>query len=307
MTDTAPRDPGLNFETDHYIAEPQAEVRSFGFWVFLMSDLILFGCCFATFLSMDNAMGIAGGPSGAQLFSLSSVAIQTACLLLGSFAFGLGAVALKYDPTPAATVRWLGVAMALGLAFLVFEIRDLAHIWDQGGTPQRSGYWSSFTLLVGLHGAHVAGGIVWIAVMIAQLLVQGPLPPIKSRLLRLGLYWHFLDIVWIGIFTVVFLRAGMSERAKDTRLYITGLLLAAVLTAVSFGAVMLGLPRGATIWVICLAALAQVVVQFRYFLHVDVSRQKREDLQLILFTTLILIMVVGGSVWILANQAARMM
>lgn len=204
MTDAPLHHPGLNYEVDHYIQKPKAEVAGFGFWVFLMSDLILFACCFATFLTMDNVMGIAGGPSGADLFSLGSIAIQTTLLLLSSFAFGMAAINLKYGDRN--TITWLAATMILGLGFLFFELRDFSHIWAGGGPPQRSGYWSSFTLLVGLHGVHVTAGIIWIAVMIAQLAKTGPIPAVKSRMTRLGLYWHFLDIIWIGVFSVVFLR-----------------------------------------------------------------------------------------------------
>lgn len=207
MTDTAPRHPGLNFETDHYVEQPKAEVMIFGFWVFLMSDLIIFSCCFATFLTMDNPTGMAGGPGGAQLFSLTSVAIQTGFLLASSFVFGLASVSLKYDAGPRHAILLMAVSLVLGLGFLGFELRDFIAIWTQDGLPQRSGYWSSFYVLVGLHGAHVTAGAVWMAIMIAQLFVFGPHEAVKNRVLRLGLYWHFLDIVWIGIFSVVFLRA----------------------------------------------------------------------------------------------------
>ena len=207
MTRTANRHPGLNLETEHYVDQPRAELTIFGFWVFMMSDLIIFACFFATFLTMDNPMAKAGGPGGAQLFDLTSVAIQTGFLLCSSFAFGLASVSMKYADGRGWTILWMAVSLALGLGFLTFELRDFASIWAQGGTPQRSGYWSAFYALVGLHGLHVAAGAIWMAVMITQLAVFGPHAVVKSRVLRLGLYWHFLDVVWIGIFSLVFLRA----------------------------------------------------------------------------------------------------
>lgn len=175
----------------------------FGFWVFLMSDLIVFGLVFATYASMVGPVGQAGGPGPRDVFGLGSVALQTAILLLSSFTFGLASLALKYHrPSLRA---WLTVTLALGLAFLTLEARDLAQMIATGAVPRRSGWLSAFSALIPLHGLHVAVGCLWIAVMLVQVSLDGPTPQVTTRLMRLSLFWHFLDVIWIGIFSVVYL------------------------------------------------------------------------------------------------------
>jgi cytochrome o ubiquinol oxidase subunit 3 len=195
--------PGLNLGQAHGSAHDEAEIVVFGFWVFLMSDLVTFGMFFATYATMRHAL--AGGPVPGNLFDLLSVALQTALLLTSSLTFGFASLAMKYRPGHARLVGWLIVTALLGLAFLGFELADFARMAARGATPQRSGWLSSFYALVGLHGLHVSAGLVWIAVMLCQIRSLGLTNSVKTRLLRLGLYWHFLDIVWIGIFSVVFL------------------------------------------------------------------------------------------------------
>lgn len=195
--------PGLNLGPHHPEAHEASEKLMFGFWVFLMSDLILFGLVFATYASMANPIGRAGGPGPQDVFNLMSVALQTAILLVSSYAFGLASLALKYRP--AQLVRWLVVTLMLGLLFLVLETRDLLGMLSADAGPWRSGWLSAFFALIPLHGLHVAVGCLWLAVMLVQMRALGLTTPVKLRLMRLSLFWHFLDIIWIGIFSIVYL------------------------------------------------------------------------------------------------------
>lgn len=196
--------PGLNIRHDD-LERNNAEVPIFGFWVFLMSDLIVFGLMFATYATMLTPWGMAGGPGPAQLFDLSSALFETALLLASSFTFGLASLAMKWREGTGELRVWLWITLALGLGFLVMEAQDLRDMIALGGLPQRSGWLSAFWGLVPLHGLHVATGCLWLLVMLAQIRVFGLTAPVKTRLLRLALFWHFLDIVWIGIFSVVYL------------------------------------------------------------------------------------------------------
>ena len=207
MSDQTVRYPGLNLGAAHPDVDPGGEGLLFGFWVFLMSDAILFGLLFATFATMRNAT--AGGPGAEQLFDIKSVFIETMSLLLSSFTYGLASLSLKYSRSERPLVLWLLVTIALGLLFLGFEIHDFITMFGKGGPPMRSGFCSAFFALVPLHGLHVTGGIVWMLAMLAQLRVYGRDKHVKLGLLRLGLFWHFLDIVWVGIFSVVYL-GGLS-------------------------------------------------------------------------------------------------
>lgn len=204
MSETGrPLHPGLNLGPAHGEAHEDAEEIVFGFWVFLMTDLILFGLVFAVFGTMTGST--AGGPGPQDFVDLGSVAAQTALLLASSFTFGLAALSLKYGDGIGRILAWLGVTALLGAGFLALELRDFAHMAAMGAVPSRSGYLSAFWALVGLHGLHVFIGLLWIAVLALQLAVLGPTAKVKTRLVRLGLYWHFLDIVWIGIMSGVFL------------------------------------------------------------------------------------------------------
>ncbi|MCA8867569.1 MAG: cytochrome c oxidase subunit 3 [Rhodobacteraceae bacterium] len=202
--------PGLNLGPHHGEAHDHAETVVFGFWVFLMSDLIIFGLMFATYVTMANPMGMAGGPGPKDAFDLGSVFAQTMTLLFSSVTFGFATLALRHERGPRQLMVWLVVTLALGLIFLGLEFRDFADMIAKGAVPQRSGYLSAFWGLVPLHGLHVASGCVWILVMLAQIRTMGLVPVVKTRLLRLGLFWHFLDLVWIGIFTIVYLM-GLSQ------------------------------------------------------------------------------------------------
>ena len=197
--------PGLNLGDHHGEAHAGAETIVFGFWVFLMSDLVIFGLVFASYLTVANPMGMAGGPGPADAFDLRSIFFQTMILLTSSLTFGFATLAMRHEMGRAAIASWLVLSLLLGLLFLTLELRDFFHMIDKGAVPQRSGYWSAFWGLVPLHGLHVAAGCVWIVVMLMQLWMLRLIPVVKTRILRLGLFWHFLDLIWVAIFSIVFL------------------------------------------------------------------------------------------------------
>lgn len=176
--------------------------RALGFWFYLMNDSVLFGILFANFAVLLH--GTAGGPGLADIVSLSRAAIETALLLTSSLAFGFATIA-ALSANKRATVGWLLVTFVLGGGFLVLEALEFAELVERGAGPTRSGFLSAFFALLGAHGLHVAFGMIGIALMIAQVSTRGLTEPVLSRLYRLGLFWHFLDIVWIGIFSFVYL------------------------------------------------------------------------------------------------------
>lgn len=199
----APRHPGLNLGSAHGAAHDEAERLVFGFWVFMMSDLIVFGLLFATYATMLRAT--AGGPGPQDLFDIRSVFIETMALLASTVTFGMAALNLKYRHDATRVVLWLLVTLALGMVFLGFEAHDFVSMIGKGAGPERSGYLSAFFALVPLHGLHVTFASLWLVVLVVQIFHYGLDTGVKTGLLRLGLLWHFLDIIWVGIFTVVYL------------------------------------------------------------------------------------------------------
>jgi cytochrome o ubiquinol oxidase subunit III len=197
--------PGINLGPHHGEAHDHAETLAFGFWVFLMSDLIIFGLMFATYVTMANPMGMAGGPGPKEAFDLTSIFAQTMILLTSSLTFGIASLAMRHEQGRPRIAFWLVITLVLGLTFLAFELSDFAKMFALGAVPQRSGFLSAFFGLVPLHGLHVAIGCLWIIIMLIQMRAFGMVSIVKTRLLRLGLFWHFLDLIWIGIFTVVYL------------------------------------------------------------------------------------------------------
>ena len=181
---------------------PKRIVVAYGFWLFLLSDIVMFSALFAAYAVLVQAT--AGGPTGAELFNQTSVAVETACLLLSSYTCGLMFVAVG-SRRAGATYCFAVVTFALGAAFLALEIREFADMIAIGATPQRSAFLSAFFALVGCHGLHVTVGLIWLAVMMAQVAVKGFRPTVERRLLCFSLFWHALDILWVGIFTVVYL------------------------------------------------------------------------------------------------------
>lgn len=178
------------------------EQRAFGFWLYLMSDAVIFALLFATYAIMIP--GTAGGPTGRELFDLGNAAVETALLLVSSMTFGFASLSARAGRSDG-VLLWLGITFLLGLGFVVLEVREFAGLIAQGAGPDRSGFLSAFFTLVGTHGVHVSMGLLWILVMAVQVKAKGLTVPVVARLLRLGLFWHFLDIAWVGIFSIVYL------------------------------------------------------------------------------------------------------
>ena len=178
------------------------EQRAFGFWLYLMSDAIIFSLLFATYAVM--ARNNAGGPTANTLFSLPNAFAETMLLLFSSITFGLATLAMKSGEKER-MLSWLAVTFLLGLGFVGLEIREFHGMVRAGAGPDRSGVLSAFFTLVGTHGLHVTFGLIWILIMTSQVVIKGLTVPVTSRFLRLGLFWHFLDIIWIGIFSIVYL------------------------------------------------------------------------------------------------------
>ncbi len=176
--------------------------QTFGFWLYLMSDLILFATLFATFAVLGR--NFAGGPTGKELFDLPYLLGETMFLLCSSVTYGLVMLAVR-DGRKHWVLLGLAVTFLLGLGFVALEINEFHGLVAAGHGPDRSAFLSSFFTLVGTHGTHVTFGLLWMAVMISQVAVKGLTSPVQSRLLRLGMFWHFLDIVWIGIFSIIYL------------------------------------------------------------------------------------------------------
>ena len=182
-------------------------VVGYGFWIYLLSDIVMFSAFFAAYAVL--AKETAGGPTGAQIFGRGRVAIETVCLLLSSYTCGLGSIAAARRDIPA-TLRWLAATGVLGLLFLGIELQEFASLIAEGAGPQRSAFLTSFFALVGLHGLHVAVGLLWLATMMAQILVKGFRPTIERRLLCFTLFWHALDIIWVGVFSIVYLLGNLG-------------------------------------------------------------------------------------------------
>jgi cytochrome o ubiquinol oxidase subunit 3 len=181
---------------------PKRIVVAFGFWIFLLSDIVMFSALFAAYGVLARAT--AGGPAGSQLFNQVSVAIETVCLLASSYTCGMMSLAAN-ERRRDTTYLFAVVTLALGLVFVALELREFAAMVAQGAGPQRSAFLSAFFALVGCHGLHVSAGMVWLLVMMAQVAVKGFRPEVTRRLLCFALFWHALDIVWVWLFTVVYL------------------------------------------------------------------------------------------------------
>ena len=195
--------PGLNLGVGHGGDDKAAETVMFGFWVFLMSDTILFGMVFATYITSVDAT--AGGPGPRDLYDIRNVFAETLLLLASSFTFGMASLALKYKHDMVRLISWMVLTLVLGLAFLGFELHDLATMFAKGSVPSRSGFLSAFFDLVPLHGLHVLAGCLWLVVLFGQIVRYGLDRECKLGIMRLALFWHFLDLVWIAIFSVVYL------------------------------------------------------------------------------------------------------
>jgi cytochrome o ubiquinol oxidase subunit 3 len=181
---------------------PKRIVVAYGFWIFLLSDIVMFSALFAAYAVLVRAT--AGGPTGAGLFNQTSAAVETACLLASSYTCGLMSLAVN-ERRRAGIYFFALVTFVLGAAFLGLEVREFADMVARGAAPQRSAFLSAFFMLVGCHGLHVAAGLIWLAVMIAQVAIKGIRASVERRLLCFALFWHALDIIWVWLFTVVYL------------------------------------------------------------------------------------------------------
>jgi cytochrome o ubiquinol oxidase subunit III len=181
---------------------PKRTVVAYGFWIFLLSDIVMFAALFAAYAVLASAT--AGGPNGAELFNQHNVAIETACLLASSYTCGLMSLAVSARRRFVTYVAAV-ITIVLGAAFLNLEVREFADLVALGASPQRSAFLSAFFTLVGCHGLHVTAGLIWLVVMMIQVAVRGFRASVERRLLCFSLFWHALDIVWVGVFTVVYL------------------------------------------------------------------------------------------------------
>lgn len=182
-------------------------IVGYGFWIFLLSDIVMFSCFFATYAVLQGAT--AGGPGIRQIVELPRVEWETALLLASSFTCGL-----SFAATNAKSRLWTQIFLVitglLGLGFVLLEAQEFAELVRQGIMPQRSGFLTAFFSLVGLHGLHISAGLLWLGTMLAQVQVKGFRKEIVHRLICFNLFWHALDIVWVGIFTIVYLMGSIA-------------------------------------------------------------------------------------------------
>jgi cytochrome o ubiquinol oxidase subunit III len=180
--------------------------QALGFWFYLMSDLVLFAAIFAAYAVL--AHNTAGGPTGKDLIHLPYTFGETMLLLFSSATCGLAMLSMHLSQRDR-VLMWLAVTFLLGLGFIAMEINEFRGMIIGGSGPDRSAFLSAFFTLVGAHGIHVSFGLIWIAVMAGQVIIKGLSSPVQSRLIRLSMFWHFLDIVWVAVFTVVYLMGAI--------------------------------------------------------------------------------------------------
>jgi cytochrome o ubiquinol oxidase subunit 3 len=181
---------------------PTRVVVAYGFWIFILSDIVMFSALFAAYAVLSS--NTAGGPTGADLFNLRNVFLMTMLLLLSSYTCGLGMLSAEQRKSDRFLV-FAAITFVLGGAFLFLEISEFAGMIGKGAGPSRSAFLSAFFTLVGMHGAHVTAGMLWLVYMTAQVIAKGLRPAVLRRLLCFSLFWHALDIVWIGVMTLVYL------------------------------------------------------------------------------------------------------
>jgi cytochrome o ubiquinol oxidase subunit 3 len=189
-------------EAEHLGPAPTRTVVGYGFWIFLLSDIVMFSGLFAAYAVLWQ--NTAGGPTGKELFNLHNVLIETACLLVSSYTCGLAALSGERQH-PERFYLFSVLTFILGAAFLFIEISEFAEMVGKGAGPSRSAFLSSFFTLVGMHGAHVTSGLLWLIYMVAQVALKGLRPHVLRRFLCFSLFWHALDIIWVGVFTLVYL------------------------------------------------------------------------------------------------------
>lgn len=184
----------------------QEELKTFGFWIFLMTDCILFGTLFATYIVLR--LNTNGGPTAEELFSMPGIIAETFILLTSSFTSGLAVLSMQKG-NKKGLIGWLIVTLLLGLSFVTMEVIEFVHLVHEGATISTSAFLSGFFTLVGTHGLHVSVGIVWMIALVLQLSRHGITNVTKRKVTNISLYWHFLDVVWIFVFTVVYLMGVM--------------------------------------------------------------------------------------------------
>ena len=197
---TAGAEPVFHLEEEHAHAEGGSTML--GFWLYLMSDCLIFAVLFATYAVLGRSY--AAGPSGADLFDLKLVAINTGFLLLSSITYGFAMLEMEKQKVKS-TLIWLGITGLFGLAFLAVELYEFHHLIEEGAGPQRSAFLSAFFALVGTHGLHVTFGTIWLVTLMVQVAKHGLIAANKRRLMCLSMFWHFLDVIWIGVFSFVYL------------------------------------------------------------------------------------------------------
>lgn len=202
VTDTTASGDEVRFHLAEEPHHPEGSSTMLGFWIYLMSDCLIFAILFATYGVLGTSY--AAGPAPKDLFDLQLVAVNTAMLLLSSITYGFAMLEMVRGRTRM-TLVWLAVTGLFGAAFLAIEIYEFAHLIHIGAGPQRSAFLSAFFTLVGTHGLHVTFGIVWLVTLMVQVRRYGLIEANQRRLMCLSLFWHFLDVIWIGVFTFVYL------------------------------------------------------------------------------------------------------
>ena len=202
VTDTTASADEVRFHLAEEPHHPEGSSTMLGFWIYLMSDCLIFAILFATYGVLGTSY--AAGPAPKDLFDLQLVAVNTAMLLLSSITYGFAMLEMVRGRTRM-TLVWLAVTGLFGAAFLAIEIYEFAHLIHIGAGPQRSAFLSAFFTLVGTHGLHVTFGIVWLVTLMVQVRRYGLIEANQRRLMCLSLFWHFLDVIWIGVFTFVYL------------------------------------------------------------------------------------------------------
>jgi cytochrome o ubiquinol oxidase subunit 3 len=177
-------------------------IVAYGFWIFLLSDIVMFSAFFASYAVLAGNTN--GGPGGRQIFDIHNVAVETVCLLLSSFSCGMAAIATGAR-NKAAFYTAMIVTFVLGAAFITLEVREFVSLIQAGDGPSRSAFLSAFFALVGCHGVHVTAGLLWLLTMIAQVYAKGFREEMLRRVLCFNLFWHALDIIWVAVFTIVYL------------------------------------------------------------------------------------------------------
>ncbi len=193
----------ITLEGVHEVEHTADSRGLFGFWVYIMSDCVLFASLFATYAVLRTSTH--GGPTTYDLFNMPFVLTETLILLTSSFTYGLVSLYSHHRASKWKLLSWLGVTFVLGVAFLLMEVTEFRNLILEGNGPDRSAFLSAFFTLLGTHGLHVFFGLLWMVSLFIQIVKHGIIPITVKKIATLGLFWHFLDIIWIFIFTIVYL------------------------------------------------------------------------------------------------------